>query len=133
MLFLHTSEMVLSASPYTGEAKTQTRRVVKAWDTPTFDDDDAIVEVRHHGRLRYRVGSEYAVQPAYRHRGMGLIRLEGIRCEEAWRISAADVRAEGFADVHQFAAVFVKMHGKKSLERSVWVLEFRLVSRVVPV
>jgi hypothetical protein len=133
MLFIHTHEMVLGVSPYTGKPKTVTRRVVKRWDTPVLDDAGRILEVRHHGRLKYRVGSLYAVQPAYRHRGMGTIELLGIECEEAWRISPESARAEGFADAHQFAAVFVKMHGKRALERSVWVLEFKLVSRVVEV
>ncbi|NJK44517.1 MAG: hypothetical protein HC933_09705 [Pleurocapsa sp. SU_196_0] len=133
MLFLHTSDMVLERSPYTEEPKTVTRRLVKPWDTPVFDDNERIIEVRNHGRVRYRVGSQYAVQPQYRHRGMGMIELLSIECEEAWRISPSSARAEGFADVHQFAAVFVKMHGKRALERSVWVLEFKLVSRVVSV
>jgi hypothetical protein len=133
MLFLHTHEMVLDRSPYTGEPKTCTRRVVKTWDTPVLADDGRILEVRNHGRLRYRVGSLYSVQPAYRHRGLGMIELLRIECEEAWRILPTSARAEGFADVHQFAAVFVRMHGKRALERSVWVLDFKLVSRVVQV
>jgi hypothetical protein len=134
VLYLHTAEWVLDRSPYTGEPKTNTRRLEKPGDFAVYDESGQITAVRdRNGKLRWRVGGEYEVQPRYAARGLGRTLLLAIRHEDAWRISHEDARAEGFRDVHHFAEVFVLINGKRAIQRRVWVLVFRLSSRVVRV
>ena len=78
-------------------AKTATWRPAKDWDVPVHDaDTDEIVCVERQGRVLWRVGGTYAVQPGRGKLGLGRIRMLSI-CERCpYDIDVAGLRAEGF-------------------------------------
>jgi hypothetical protein len=113
--------------------KTQTRRICK----PTYDWRDGAIHSTKTGARLYYVGKVVAVQPGRRMKGVysngkhwfhpelmhwpeleGIgarplqLRILSIRREDARDISAADVRAEGYAHYNEFINVWLKMHDK---------------------
>jgi hypothetical protein len=113
MIFQHTLDKVLSGW------KVQTRRV---WKVGEFLIDDAVVG---DGRLKWKVGETYAVQPGRGKASVGRIRITGIRLEPVTAISETDASAEGFASRDDFLATWREIHGGD--HHDVWVIEFRLV------
>lgn len=125
MIFAHTWQQVLA-----GE-KTQTRRVVKPgderWPLAEFSTG-AISQVRRNGRCLWKVGRVYSVQPGQGKCEVARIRITAIRyCERAGDISEVDARAEGFATVEEFRAVYGRINGVGALERPCWALTFALI------
>ena len=78
--------------------------------TFTRDADGRITHIRKNGRLRWRVGGEYSVQPGRGRRGVGRVVVAAIRLEDVRHISQANAQAEGFADVAGFLDVWRLMH-----------------------
>lgn len=77
--------------------KTQTRRLQRAGDRIERAPDGSIVAVYRQGRLLWRVGRTYALQPGRGQAAVGRIRLVAIRAQsKVGEITGADVRAEGF-------------------------------------
>jgi hypothetical protein len=121
MQFAHTYQQVLDGT------KTQTRRIVKTGMYTEVGLDEKIVAVYNSNtRVRYRVGSTYAVQPGRAQSGIGRIRLLAIRQEDVRRISASDALAEGAASPREFLDLWESMHGNNY---DAWVLEFELVNQ----
>lgn len=138
MIFLDTCELVLAG------AKTQTRRLCR----PTSDfqqlRNGKICDVIRNGRLLWRVGRSYAVQPGRGKPELGRIEITGIRAERLLHITGGDCQAEGLtkrdylagqwaeADLRrQFAMLWNGFHVIES-ERwvanpPVWVLTFALI------
>lgn len=88
------------------------------------------------GRLKWRVGRTYAVQPGRGQKAVARILITGIRRERVCDISEADVRAEGCVATEQhpiqaFADLWDSIHTKPGTRWedavTVWVLEFELV------
>lgn len=95
MIFQHTVEAVLNGT------KTQTRRVVKENQDLWFDDGNYVVY--ENGRVKYRVGQTYAVQPGRCKKAVARIRITDIRQEHLHDITAEDAVAEGIAlDLEHF-------------------------------
>jgi len=165
MIFSHTWKMVLSGQ------KTVTRRLVKPgeYDTiqpderwPITDWDKLTCEVPHSqmhlvtvdavytasGRVKWRVGQTYAVQPGRTEKGIARIRLTGIRRERLQDITEEDAWAEGcyekitdwiefgevmqaeYSSVEVYADLWYSIHTAPGTtwadNPEVWVLEFEL-------
>lgn len=140
MIFAHTWQWLLEASPNTGQVKTQTRRLVKLGDD--LDLNRTNPTVYHHDRIVYQAGKDYAVTSGrtkptiwWAKGGAGLfvainvhrdnhqqfidegfkplrIRITDIKREDVCTISAEDARAEGFANFFEFMRVWCEMHDK---------------------
>ena len=121
MIFQYTYEQVLR-----GE-KNQTRRRICEGDAAVVDDYDYITAVTHNGRMKYAVGSSYAVQPGRNEAAVGRIQLTQIDREPVATITEADAIAEGYATVDDFLAIWEAMYGLGALDEVVWVLTFRLL------
>jgi len=102
--------------------KTQTRRPVKVNEYQTTHDD--LVEVRN-GRLKWRVGKTYSVQPGRGKKGEGFMKLTSIRREKVESITEDDVMAEGLVSRDKFLEIWNGFYGDAYPE--CWVLEFELV------
>lgn len=90
MIFQHTHSQVMN------DMKTQTRRLKQAGDYAVYDRDGIIIEVRDkNGRLKYKVGNKYAVQPGRTRKGIGKIHLILIWDQHLQDISEEDAMAEG--------------------------------------
>ena len=116
--------------------KTLTRRVVKdgeaSWTRhyPPYPID-CITGV--HGRIKWRVGKSYAVQPARGKRAIGRRVLKTIRRERLQDITLADIVNEGVVGDHgnlaaRFAALWDSINTRPGTRWEdnpwVWVLEF---------
>ena len=135
MIFKDTHRYVLDST------KTQTRRLKKSGDYihvigPLFQ------EVIRNGRLLWRVGRTYAIQPSRGKKAVGRIVLNAIRKEQLQDISAEDCIAEGLISHHrehaavadlkqQFKMLWNGIHTLKGQRWNdnpeVWILEFDLV------
>ncbi|KKM69901.1 hypothetical protein LCGC14_1446220 [marine sediment metagenome] len=126
------------------EAKTETRRIVKSGERLIWCDDDNY----HHfiltpsGRVKWRVGQDYAVQPGrgkpcYIHNGMPL-RCKILRLsysESLQAISSVDAKAEGlngFGDARLGYARLWDSINKQPGTRwndnpMVWVIKFEVL------
>ena len=83
--------------------KTQTRRPVKLGDlSSTGADADTILWLTRCGRLKWRVGETYAVQPGRNKPSVARITLLRIRREDVRDISLSDALAEGFSNRRDF-------------------------------
>lgn len=143
MIFQHTHLQVLSG------AKTQTRRIWQEGDYSWIQgelewQDNGKTKTAHlysevyshhkgHNRLRYRVGSTYAVQakrggfclsmprPDWKPGDFPVIdvriKLLSIRREDVRKISEADAFAEGFGSVNTFLATWTSMYDKPAHKR----------------
>jgi len=128
MIFHHTWQQVVSGD------KTQTRRIVKPnethkpgkWNVSSIRLRVKIVEVHTAtGRIKWRVGNTYAVQPAWTKKGIARIKIMLIRRENVLAITDKDARAEGFATRADFVHLWRSMHGYGDC--NVWVLDFKLM------
>lgn len=106
--------------------KTQTRRVVKDGDTPVYEGDD-LVAVMQNGRLKWRVGKTYAVQPGRNEASVARIEVTHLKQETAAEVSAEDARREGYESVKAFLDMWREIYGENAGESTVWVISFRLV------
>lgn len=104
MIFQHTWAQVLAG------AKTQTRRIAKGASPP------------------WRVGRSYAVQPGRGKHALGRILVTAVRREPLGRLSAGDVRAEGYASRAEFEATWASMHGDYDPVQLVDVVTFEVES-----
>lgn len=112
--------------------KTQTRRVVKPGeqivvDATAPDVPVAILDAR--GRVKWRVGQTYALQPGRGKAGIGVrIRVKRLALDyDARQISEADARAEGFRSREEFLETWIAINGASATYRA-WVIEFEVVS-----
>jgi len=121
MLFQHTLDEILAGH------KSQTRRITKSNELAIRGFCNKIEAVKIDGRIKWRVGKTYAVQPARGQGQVARIRLVAINSEKLSRISTNDARAEGFPDRQTFLKTWRKIHGDDSLEVRVWVLRFEVV------
>jgi hypothetical protein len=130
MIFAHTHTWITGASPHTGRAKTQTRRLVPPYTTcqflmnggsafrpvgilPTGATVLAVYKYKGDGqyRLAYEVGRTYAVQPGRGKPAVARFRLKRIRLERLQEIGLADAQAEGCRDVAHFRGLWTEIHG----------------------
>ena len=91
--------------PYLAEAilqgkKTQTRRLPTTNGAVLYDNDNTIIAVYQNGRLRWKVGRTYAIQPGRGKKAIGRLHLLGIRQEPLQAINWRDARNEGLADAN---------------------------------
>jgi hypothetical protein len=121
MIFQHTLQQVLAGT------KTQTRRLSKPEHAAVRDDAGTITAVTHNGRVKWRVGGTYAVQPSRNAAGVARIRVTSLHREAAQSISHDDAVAEGYTDAAAFRAGWTRIHGADKLDALVWAIEFELV------
>lgn len=115
--------------------KTQTRRPCKEGDevymdgelqlASTLADGQQVLSVYRAGRLKWRFGQWYAVQPGRGKPSGGKIHLSGIAyIAQAGRMSDSDALAEGFASVEAFQSAWVAMYGEEALTLPCWRLSW---------
>ncbi len=121
MIFQYTWPQVVTGR------KTATRRIIGADEQAVRGRYNRIVAVKHGGRVKWRVGATYAVQPGRGRKQIARIRLTRITRQKLPRISTREARAEGFADRAHFLRTWRQIHGPHNMDRRVWVLEFELV------
>jgi len=122
MIFQHTLKPVLN------QQKTQTRRVIKGNEVAVRGPHNKIIAVKSNNRTKWRVGRTYAVQPGRGKPQVARIQLTAIAREPIAEISEADAIAEGFISRAEFLQAWQTIHGTRSLELTVWVLSFQLVT-----
>lgn len=128
LIFKHTWQWLEKPSPHTGEVKTRTSRIKKGdqfWgrlmvpDTPIVYvyhlSESGMDEIKE--RLIWRVGDSYAAQPGRGKHAIGRVKVLKIEEQDVRCINESEARAEGFASVGDFLAVWVKMHDKKAYAR----------------
>jgi len=93
IIFKHTWQWLLEPSPYTGQVKTQTRRLAQ-------------------GDCKYFVGQIHAALPNRGIKQIAKIRILEIRKEDVRHISKPDLLAEGFSNPLDFLKTWVNMHDK---------------------
>ncbi len=120
MIFQHTTDQVLS------NEKTQTRRIVKAGEYLLNG-----MVMTADGRIKWRVGYDYAVQRGRGQKAVARIIITDIRKEFLPFISDSDVVKEGFVDRAAFFQAWHKMH--ESEDHQVWVITFKLIQASVKV
>lgn len=79
--------------------KDQTRRLVQPGDVSLTDRQGNVTDVYRHGRLIYRVGNTYAIQPGRGKKSIGRILITAIRRERLQEISHDDIGREGIQDI----------------------------------
>ncbi len=121
MIFQYTWPQVVT------RRKTATRRVIGPNERARRGRYNRIVAVEHGGRVKWRVGATYAVQPGRGRKQIARIRLTRITRQKLTRISTAEACAEGFANRAEFLRTWQQIHGARGLDQRVWVLEFELV------
>jgi hypothetical protein len=145
MIFKETLPWIFDVSPHTGVPKTQTRRPELPGDLDytldfgeskkagrkvysLFGMGDEIGIVMRHGKLCFKVGQTYVVQPGRGKLGQGRIVLVAIRhCPIVAHISPEDAVAEGFATPDNFRAVIKKLYGEAALQKPFYALTFEPV------
>lgn len=142
MIYQRTAEWVMDKSPHTNEPKTETRRLYRNTDlfttalaTVVIGKDygrviqtvpnnaasvsrhpphNAVHKVLHGSCMpRWEVGKVYAVQPARTAKGIGFIRVLGIRREDVRNITVQQAWADGFASKYDFLQVWTDMYDPK--------------------
>lgn len=131
MLFNKTYKKVLSG------AKTQTRRVEEIEHFRAEDNGKIVAVYGRGGRLKWKVGSVYAVQPQRGRKAVGHIKITSINMQSIQEISLGDAQKEGVASLEEFRELWNTIHDKHPLNNlsgyswrnnpNVWVLEFELV------
>jgi hypothetical protein len=86
-----------------------------------------IASVEHNGRVKWSVGSTYAVQPGRGQKQIARIRLTRITCQKLFRITNAEAQAEGFSNRQEFMRTWESIHGLCIKDTRVWILEFELI------
>lgn len=121
MIFQHTWPQVVTAQ------KTVTRRIISDSEVAIRGNCNRIMEVKHNGRVKWRVGGTYSVQPGRGHSQLARVRLTRITQQLLTRISTDEAIAEGFSSRQEFFQTWKVIHGPEMLNVRVWVLEFELV------
>ena len=119
--------------------KTQTRRIVKPGETwEPYDDVITASSYRlplpHQmapvNRVKWQVGSTYALQPGRGKSAVGRIRITDIHGENLTYIADEDAIEEGAADVAAYARVWDSINTRKGTRwadnPAVWVLAFEV-------
>ena len=94
--------------------KTQTRRPKKDGEYCVRDEDGNIIAVyTASGRLKYKVGNDYAIVPGRGKHGIKSHRIlmQRIREEAFGEISEQDAIAEGFSSRDEFFAIWRELYG----------------------
>jgi hypothetical protein len=81
---------------------------------------------------RYKTGHSYAVQPGRGRCGIATISVLNVHTEPLGQLTPASARAEGFADLPEFEAYWLRMHGRYDPDQPVWVIAFELESAEPP-
>jgi len=106
--------------------KTATRRIVSADEVAIRAMNNKIVAVKKKGRVKWRIGATYAVQPGRGQTQVARIRLVRITRQQLNKISNREAQAEGFAGRREFLRTWRLIHGPESDRVPVWVLEFEV-------
>jgi len=77
---------------------------------------------------RVRVGGTYQVRTSFYSKPVCRIRVTGLRRQRLGDISEHDAKREGFASVEQFIAAWVRINGRWTPDRVVWVVDFEMVA-----
>ncbi len=105
--------------------KTQTRRPVRKGEVQFFMPN---LVYDANGRVKWREGKRYTVQPGRGKKGIGYLHLQGISQQPVQSISERDAIAEGFASIAEFQQIWRKLYpkGEYAWENNpkVWVLDF---------
>lgn len=119
------------------EVKTKTWRPQKLLDTYSTIHERGkvrprIYTVERNGRVLWRVGNTYAVQPGRGKHGIGHIKLLKIELQMLGAITRADAKAEGFYSKAAFFRAWWELYPSvdHDLSQMVWVLTFKLVDAV---
>ncbi|HEV7298702.1 MAG TPA: hypothetical protein VGN72_04995 [Tepidisphaeraceae bacterium] len=128
MIFQRTYPLVLS------RRKTQTLRLAYPGDYLTSDrDTEGSVllatqrVVTAAGRVRWRIGGEYAVQPERCHKAVGRIRCIGLtEILNPLTVDDAFVDREGFDERADYLRIWHELHARKPVQRA-WAIRFELV------
>lgn len=135
MLFIYTWQQVLDGT------KTATRRLVKPGDALRLEPNKPAA-VTGEDRLRWEVGRTYSVQPGQYKKGVGQIRVTGLRREPLQAMTEADAILEGElppdpaagrsdSALDRFRARWDSTHepgAQFASNPDVWVITFELVS-----
>lgn len=124
IIFQHTHEWLAKPSPHTGEVKTRTSRIKKdgqcceriGFPNGTVTAVYQLISTDNE-RLIWRVGGSYAAQPGRGQNAIGRVKILKIEDQDVRHITPDEARAEGFASVGDFLAVWIKMHDKKAYAR----------------
>lgn len=118
-------------------AKKQTRRPVKSgehlFDVLTLPDGERTIGAVHtsSGRLKWRYGKKYAIQPGRGKRGVGQMKITRIRRQNVQDITEADAVKEGFASREGFIEKWQSLYMLSSYDWDknpvVWVIDFEVV------
>lgn len=79
-------------------------------------------------RCIYIEGKEFAVQPGRGKASVGRARVISCTQERMRDMSKREARLEGFPSVEQFAIAFEEINGCLPLNKTVWRVEFEVVS-----
>lgn len=114
MIFAETIDQVLSGR------KSQTLRPAKPGDVLTGG-----AVVTSGGRIRWRVGGSYSVQPGRGKPGIGRIRCTALReAPNPEAVDDAEARREGFASRDEFLTTWRKLHPRGT--GPCWAIGFEL-------
>lgn len=125
MIFQHTLPQILCFE------KTQTRRIVKSNEIANRTRYNRIDTVLHGGRVKWRVGQTYSIQPGRGKSQVARLEITKIRSEKITRISTQDAIAEGFQGRADFLSTWKTIHGENSLDLRVWVIEFKVIALLI--
>jgi hypothetical protein len=107
--------------------KTQTRRVVKAGETLSYDENTIWQNVR----IKWQVGSTYALQPGRGKSAVGRIRLTSIEYALLQDMGTSEAIAEGYSSIAEYARVWDSINTRKGTRwadnPAVWVFTFEVV------
>jgi hypothetical protein len=117
--------------------KTETRRPVKVAelvpanvpnDKGEYETVYAVVGKWRAGKVKWRVGHTYSIQPGRGKLGVGpRIRITSIRREWLHDITLAGAKREGFSNRSEFFEMWDLLNPKSEPNPSVWVLRFKLI------
>lgn len=80
-------------------------------------------------RVKWQVGSEYAIQPRRGVKSIGKYRLVDIWWQDLRSLSNAQVQAEGFESFDDFVYLWTKMHGTNVFEA--WRMEIEVLYETI--
>jgi hypothetical protein len=96
-------------------------------DKGEYETVYAVVGKWRAGKVKWRVGQTYSIQPGRGKPGIGpRIKLRAIRRERLADITAGGAKREGFPSRYAFFAMWDKLNPKGEGNPEVWVLSFKL-------